>query len=296
MGILTIVASAGVTVLLARQCGSMAWRWAVGLPVALYAFQNWDVLAILALVAAVVAFERRRDALAGALLGLGTLVKLFPMVVAPPLVAYRLARGDRRGALRLGLSAVAVVLVGNLPFAIGNPSGWWWQVSFQGHRAATWGSLSMYVYKLLGLPMRGAAAAHLANGVSLMAVGVGVLIVTLLTFRGRLDPRRAALLAVAVFVLANKVYSPTYDLWFVALFVLVPIPRRWWIAFCTADAVVFFLVYGYFHGVVGRPVLGALLPIAVGARAIVIVSSALRTVKWHSWRPERPRAEAALTV
>lgn len=272
-GFAVVLASATVTVLLARMAGARAWRWAVGLPLGLYAFQNWDVFAILALVVGLAAFERGRDGCAGACFGIGALVKLFPVVVVPPLVAYRVAQGDRRGARRLGMATTAVVLAGNLPFVIANAPGWWSQAAFQGRRAATWGSVAMYTFKFLGVPTRGPSAAPVATAVAMIAVGAGLIVVTRTTWRGRMDPRSAAWAAVIVFVLANKVYSPAYDLWLVPFFVLLPVARRWWLAFCAVDATVFGLVYGHFHGLVGRPTLSLVLPIAVAARVIVIISS-----------------------
>ena len=79
----------GVTVLLARRFGARAWRWALGTPLLLFAFQNWDVFAVAALLVAVFAFVSRRDRIAGAALGLGAAVKLFPGMLLAPLVAIR---------------------------------------------------------------------------------------------------------------------------------------------------------------------------------------------------------------
>ena len=83
----------------------------------------------------------------------------------------------------------------------------------------------MYAYRVLGLPTHGVAAAHLANLVSVGALAVGMLTLVVLTVRRRLDPIAAAGAAVAILLLTNKVYSPTYDLWLVPFFVLLPIAR-----------------------------------------------------------------------
>ena len=67
LGVLTVTAiGAGalclmITVLLERRFGNRAWRWALALPVLLYAFQNWDVFAVAALVVGLLAFERGHD-------------------------------------------------------------------------------------------------------------------------------------------------------------------------------------------------------------------------------------------
>jgi len=234
------VAAVAVTVLLARRDGMRALRWALAPPLFLYAFQNWDVFALLALVAGLIAFERRRPATAGSLIGVGAVIKLFPVVVVPVLAASAWSRGDRRAARRLVVAAIATLAVANLPFAIANPAGWWWTTRFQGARPATWGSVWMYVYRALGLPTHGVSAAHLANVVSLVTLASGTIIVIGLTVRRRPAAVAAAAAMVAVFVLTNKVYSPTYDLWLVPFFVMVPaLSRRLWVAFCAVDLAVY---------------------------------------------------------
>src|SRR3954447_2239867 len=180
LGVLTVTAlAAGVacvatTVALERRCGARAWRWALATPLLLFAFQNWDVFAVAAMFGALAAFERRRDALAGGLFGLGAAVKLFPAVVVPPLVALRWVQGDRRGAIRLVATAGAVFAALNLPFALLNRSGWWWTFSFQGDRQATWGSIWAWLYKLVGAPVTGPGGAELANTVSMVCMLAGI--------------------------------------------------------------------------------------------------------------------------
>jgi uncharacterized membrane protein len=275
LGVLTTTALAAgalalvVGVLLQREVGGRAWRWMVGPPLLLYAFQNWDVFAIAALVAGLVAYRQRRDGAAGLLLGLGTVVKLFPAVVIPVLVAERLAHRDRRGALRLGAAAAAVVAVVNLPFALADPHGWWWPAAFQGRRHATWGSVWLYLDRWLHVPVGTPGA---ANAVSMLLLAAGLVVLVTLTVRRRIDGLGAAASAVALFVLVNKVYSPTYDLWLVPFFVLIAVPRRWWTAFWLVDLGVYLTVFGYFHGQVARPTLDVVLPVLVWVRVVVVLA------------------------
>ena len=274
LGVLTVTGTAAaglalfVGVTLRRHFGPRAWRWMVGPPIALFAFQNWDVFAIAAMVGGLIAYRRSRPALSGFLLGLGAVIKLFPAVLIPVLVADRIRAGDRRGAVLVGGTGVATVLVGNAPFALANPSGWWWTMQFQGRRRATWGSLWPYLHRWIGLPVASASAANVASMVVLVG---GLATVVLLTARGRLDWLGASAAAMVLFVLANKVYSPTYDLWLVAFFVMVPVSRRVWTAFWLVDLMVFATVYGYFHGQVGRAVVVAALPVLVLVRAAVLL-------------------------
>ncbi len=277
LGVLTTTAAAAgalcvwITVMLERRCGSRAWRWAIGTPLLLFAFQNWDVFAIAAVVGALLAYERRRDRLTGAFLALGAAVKLFPAVLIPPLFARRWSEGDRRGARRLAVSGIGVLALLNLPFAVANPSGWWWPFAFQSQRNATWGSAWYWVYRLVGLPVHGASGAQFANAVSFAALLVGIGWLTYRAARMRLEPFAIAAGAVAIFVLCNKVYSPTYDVWLVAFFVLLPLPRRLWVGFCVVDVAVFATVYGYLHGVDSSGFVHAVLPWLVLARTLVLV-------------------------
>jgi len=277
LGVFTVTAvTAGalclvITVVLERRCGARAWRWAIGTPLLLFAFQNWDVFAIAATLAALIAFEQRRHRLAGALLGVGAAVKLFPGLLIPPLVALRWAEGERRGARRLAVSSLTVFAALNLPFAIANRSGWWWPFAFQSQRNATWGSLWFWAYRLVGAPVHGPSGARFANGVALVALLGGLAWLTVRAARKHLDPMAVAAAAVTIFILANKVYSPTYDVWLVVFFVVLPLSRRLWLAFCAVDLAVCLTVYGYFHGVDSGAFVHAVLPWLVLGRTGILV-------------------------
>jgi uncharacterized membrane protein len=293
-GVLTvtaIVAAAlcvAITVVLERHDGARAWRWAVGMPVMLYAFQNWDVFAIAALLVGILAFEAHRDRLSGAALGLGAAIKLFPAVVLPPLVALRWARGDRRGALRLAGSSGAVLLVCNLPFLVANPSGWRWTLSFQGARQATWGSAEFYLLRVVGAPVHGATGSSVANLASFAVLAAGIGGLTVLAYRRPLTAAGVAGAAVAIFLLSNKVFSPTYDIWLLIFFVLLPVSRRLWLTFCAVDLAVFVTVYGHFHAGVTTETLRVVLPALVAVRTAVLVTLVVHAV--------RDRAPAALVA
>jgi Glycosyltransferase family 87 len=278
LGVLTVTALAAgalcvaTTVVLERRCGARAWRWALATPLLLFAFQNWDVFAVVAMLGALLAFERRRDGLAGGLFGLGAAVKLFPAVVVPPLVALRWMQGDRRGAIRLAATAVAVFAALNLPFALLNRRGWSWTFTFQGDREATWGSLWFWLYRLVGAPVSGAGGVELANVVSMVCLLAGIGWLTVRVTRHPVEPVAIGAAAVALFLLSNKVYSPTYDVWLVVFFVLLPISTRYWIAFCTVDLLIAVTAYGYFHGLDSVVFVHDVLPWLVIARTIVLLA------------------------
>jgi uncharacterized membrane protein len=260
-----------LTVALERRFGARAWRWAIGVPVFLYAFQNWDVFAVAAMLAALWAYERRHDRLSGSMIAVGAAVKLFPAVVLPPLVALRWARGDRRGAVRIAAWAAGGFAALNVPILLAHPSGWWWTYAFQSRRQATWGTAWFYVFRVFDLPAHGVAGAQFANAIALLALGAGMTWLTLRARRARVAPEALAAVAVAIFLVSNKVYSPTYDLWLVPFFVLLPLSRRMWLAFCATDLTVFVTVYGYFHGFASISEVRVVLPVVVLARTVILL-------------------------
>lgn len=280
MGVLVVTAVVAaalalwVLIVLERRVGARAWRWALAPALLVYAFQNWDVFAIAALLGGLLCFERRRDRASGVLIGVGALVKLFPAVVLPVLVARRWADGDRRGARRLGLAAAATIAIGNLPFALANRRGWWWTQQFQGRRQATWGTIWYWLYRAVGAPVHGTAGVRFANGVSILLLLAGLVALTWWVVHRRIDVVAGSAAAVALFLVTNKVYSPTYDVWLVAFFVLLPVSRRLWVAFCAVDLAVYVLVFGAFHGFGSRELVHQVLPLLVVVRLAVIASFA----------------------
>jgi hypothetical protein len=288
VALLAGAATLAVTGMLGRRFGGRAWRWAIGTPLLLYAFQNWDVFAIAALVVGLLAFERGRDRIAGVAIGIGTAVKLFPFVVVPPLVAYRWTRGDRKGACQLVGASVLTVAVVNAPFLITHRSRWWWAYSFQAARQASWGSVWFYALRIAGLPVHGTTGAQVANLVSAVALVGGLAWLVARTCRLRLDALLAAGAAVTICVLADKVYSPTYDIWIVACFVMLPLGRRLWVTFCAVDLAVFALVYGYFDGPLPADVVRTVLPALVVLRTAVLLTMIRRATDSERVAPDVP--------
>ena len=288
--VITALASAAVcvaiTVVLERRFGARAWRWALGAPLFLYAFQNWDVFAIAALLVAVFAFDAGRDRVAGAAVGVGAAVKLFPGMLLAPLVAVRLARRDALGARRVAGWAVAAFVALNLPFLLANPSGWWWTYAFQGRRQATWGTIWFWLFRAVSVPVHGAAGTHVANMVSSALLVGGVAWITVRAARRGQGAAEIAAASVALALLANKVYSPTYDLWLLPAFVLLPLSRRLWVAFCAVGLAVFVTVYGSFHRLVSAHDVSTVLPVLVAVRAVVLVTVLVRAT--HARPAARP--------
>jgi uncharacterized membrane protein len=207
------------------------------------AFTNFDVLAVALATAGMLAWARRRPALAGVLLGLGAAAKLYPLFLLLPLVALCLRERRFRPALTLVGSAAAAWIVVNAPIAILYPKGWAYFYKFSEIRGAGFEAIYTIISYFThwggfdGPLAPNQAPTVLNTFTSVVFIGFCAAIVGL----ALLAPRRPrvpqlGLLVVVAFLLTNKVYSPQYSLWLVPLAVLA-LPRPWLLlAWMTLDA------------------------------------------------------------
>ena len=260
--------------LLGRLSRWRALLWALGPPLVLYAFHNWDLPVVACAVGAVYVVHRGwgaagRDrplvdrATAGAvLLGLGFAFKLYPGAFVLPLALYVLTaqagpghrgRYDVFGALRVVTAAVLTVAVVNLPFALLGYQGWWASFAFQGHRKVDITTNSIWFW---GLRPRSnpdnESFQSLMDWLSptlvfasfAVAAGVG-------WWRYRREGSypwvgvSAAMLA--GFLLLHKVHSPQYTLWLVPFFVLLRVPWGLVAGYFVADAAMGIGIFRWFY-------------------------------------------------
>jgi uncharacterized membrane protein len=179
---------------------------------------NWDLLAVALTSLAILAWTRHRHALAGLMIGLGAAAKLYPVLLLGPMLVLALRAADRRRALgdylvTLGTAVAAWVAV-NLPVYLWAPDGWRLFFTFNSERGAELGS-PWYALELLvpGLLPDRIEPVLLTSAVVLLTV------IVVLGFAAPEPPRLAqlAFLAVAAFLLVNKVWSPQYALWLLPL-------------------------------------------------------------------------------
>jgi hypothetical protein len=223
-----------VTVLLAAL--SVAWR-----------FDLWPAALVLV---ALVAAERGRPGLAGGALAAGTLMKLFPAVVLPILLARALALGDRRGAARLttafGLITGGVLAAG---WALAGPDSLGWLAYFgnRGLQIESGGaSLLLALHQFTGQAVHvflafGSVQVDTAGAAQYVAVStlleIGLVgaswLVVARWFRMRVAAGQpldlpavaaATTITLAALLLSSKVFSTQYVVWFMPL--LPFLPRR----------------------------------------------------------------------
>ena len=253
--------------------GPRALYFALAPTLAIYAFMNWDLIAVAFATAATLAYARRRDVASGVLLGLGAAAKLYPALLVIPFVAGRFRERDPDAGIHLAWAAIAAWLAVNAPFALAAPTSWWRFFEFNAERPADWDSL-WFIGCHQATGELYCEPTGLINAGSLTLFLVSSALVWWVKRRREPDFARwtLGLPILVLFLLTNKVYSPQYGLWLLPWFALaLPSPGTF-VAFSLADTAVFvtrFSWFGEFAGLGGLPI--AAFEAAVLIRAFVLV-------------------------
>ncbi len=211
-----------------REGATVAWLLALT-PILIGASlrTHFDLLPIALALGALLALARERPTVGFALLGVGTMTKLFPALLVPLAVVWLVARGDRAVVAR-GLAAfAAVVVVVSLPFLGG---GYVDQFEFHLERPVQIESTPATVlFALGGSEVTGTnvrpdrfksnglegGAAGVVQALFALASALALLGITALAAR-RPDARHLVLCtfaALLAFVALGKVLSPQFVIW-----------------------------------------------------------------------------------
>jgi uncharacterized membrane protein len=260
--------------LLFIMTGERALSFAVAPTLLIYAFVNWDLLAVALTAGATLAYLRNRDEAAGALIGLGAAAKLYPVLLLVPFAIGRLR--DRRTGSAVSLvtwAAVAYAVV-DIPFFLVSPRSWLTFFRFNADRVPDFDSIWYLACNRLHLGC--SLTPHAVNEISLAILA---LLAGALWWVRRLRqpdfPRWTFGFPLLVtFLLANKVYSPQYGLWLLPWFPLA-LPNMTLFAFFEATDVAVFVTrfswFGRFQLHVGGAPLGA-FQLALALRAAVLIA------------------------
>ncbi|MHA7209211.1 glycosyltransferase 87 family protein [Arthrobacter sp. MDT1-65] len=187
---------------------------------------NWDLWAVLLATAGMLAFARDRPVLAGVLWGLGTALKLYPVLLLGAVLVLAVRTGRYRPCIAASAGLAGAWLAVNVPFMLRDPGSWGYFLTFSETRDAGFSS-GWYVYNALARQAGGTVIPPSAINAGAAALfALACLGIAVLGLRARRRPRLAqlAFLIVAAFILCNKVYSPQYALWLVPLIALA-VPR-----------------------------------------------------------------------
>ncbi len=291
-----------------RFDGANPWLLALSPALPLYVVLNWDLLAVLPAVAALLLFRCGRDGWGAGLLAAAVWIKLFPLVLVPLVVLDRaLKRGWRAAFLIGGVFIGASVLI-NAPFALRvTPTGFelreGWLYFFRFHRdrpsevnlwsIAEWFGVSLSVERIN------------AYSAVLLVLGLGVVMGLLWHAATRGDGRTRDLVlpgmlaALGWWFFVNKSYSPQYSLWIAVLLALLAAPPALAVAFAGVDLAYFALSFITLHLLwsgspaaewVYRQLLQPAMVVREAAILVVIVWAARRMLRG---RPgDAPRAPA----
>jgi uncharacterized membrane protein len=226
---------------LGRLTGRRALLFAATPAVALYTAQNWDILAVAAVVAGTWAWAKGRPGWAAVCFAAGTCLKLYPALLLLALAAdCGFNHGRRRATRVLAVGGAAVVAV-NLPFMLISWSAWWQVLQYQQLRGVDISAMSLWSVLIPGQPVT------IVNAVSLLALAAGVVLVLYAASQrasatGAYPFLPACAALVTVFILASKVESPQYLLWIAPYFALLRVRWPWWVAYAATDLVGYFLI------------------------------------------------------
>lgn len=278
---------------------------------------HFDLAPVALTLGALLAIVARRPSLGFALLGLGAMTKLFPIAVVPVALAWLLARGERRAALRGAAAFAATVLALGAGAVALSPDGAIDAARYQLERpvqlesapasvllaadALGWGDATRVAsHKSTGIahPVSGEVSAAFTAGLA----GSLVLLTLLVARRGPEDGtgddcRRlvlAALTAVVAFAALGRVLSPQYAIWLMPVLGLAVAWRMWALAAALATGAALTLAEfpsRYLDLVAGDPVAVAVTG-ARNAALLLAVALALGALSRPAPGPAAARSTA----
>jgi len=266
--------------LLARIAGLRALTFAAAPPLALYAFHNWDLLAVAAATVGLALWWSGRPRWAAVAFGIGGAFKLYPILFVVPLVLEQLLRRRNDEALRVGACGVATLVLTNLPFVVAGPSGWW--ATYRFHETRLPSSSGTVWANAIGGISTGAE-----NALSAFALVLALAAISFAFLRGATGGRAevfawCAAVTAALLVL-SKVSSPQYVLWVLPFFAVVRTNLLWWVALCAVTVVRYWALFGVGDLGLGMSTADEVVRLAVYAQAATLTAwAAVITVRMGS--------------
>jgi uncharacterized membrane protein len=239
--ILLSLAATLVALLLWRMAGWRAAYWTAAPILALYAFHNWDMLAVSASVAGIYLWWSGRSSRAALAFAIGGAFKLYPALFIIPLICDQLVQRRTRKAAGVAMAGFGSLALINLPFVLINASGWWATYRFHADRVPT---SSGSIWAVLDEHLSTTTENRLS--VAALAITLGVITVGLLFARptAGYPVVEWCAAATAAFILLDKVSSPQYVLWLVPFLALLPLRSIWWWLISATAAVRYAALFG----------------------------------------------------
>ncbi len=219
---------------------------------------NWDLLAVAMTSLGILAWSRKRNFLAGVLLGLAVATKFYPIVLFLPLLLLCWRARQLRAFWTAAAGAAIAWAVVDIPLAITRSEGWFRFYYFSRTRGADWGSIWYVFSRPETLPIFGHRinffgwnyTTNQLNLYEAAAIAIAFLGVCWIALAARRRPRLPQLcfLTLAFFLVLNKVYSPQYVLWLLPFVVLARPRWRAFLVWQAAEIIYFLGIWMYLLG------------------------------------------------
>lgn len=184
-------------------------------------FINWDMWAIISMLAAIYWFDRKNFDYSALALGVSISTKFMPIFLIFPILFIFWRRSELGKFLRFSAVTLTTFLVINLPVALTTPQAWWRFYDLNLNRGPDWGSI-WYSLSALGI--------NLANvnylSILLLLVGFAAISIYLLELRSTPTLASTSFIVLATVMCVSKVYSPQYVLWLLPLAVIALSNRK----------------------------------------------------------------------
>ncbi|CAB4872623.1 unannotated protein [freshwater metagenome] len=201
--------------LIQRMKPELAYLYALAPAAVASLYINWDLWAIISMVAAIYWFDRKKFDYSALALGISVATKFMPIFLLLPVIYLFWHQRSYKALARYLAIFTSVVVLINLPFALTTPTGWWRFYELNLNRSSDWGSI-WYSLSALGI--------NLSNinylSILLLLIGFAALAIYLLELSKVPELAEISFIVLAVVMTASKVYSPQYVLWLVPLAVL----------------------------------------------------------------------------
>ena len=216
--------TAGIQIVLFAVCAYLiyklvgkkyAYYFAVA-PAVLYSLnRNWDIWAIVAMLFAILLFERKKYILSALLLSVAIATKFFPIVLMLPIMIIFLRNRQISNFIKYGLTVLITWVLINLPFVLVDLEGWAYFYKFSAERAL--GSASFYELVNIFIPGIKFSSIHFY----ILNILV-FLLVTAFLMKLKTVPTLAesSFFVMFAFILFNKQYSMQYVIWLTSLAVI----------------------------------------------------------------------------
>ena len=204
---------------------------------------SWDMFGVALATLGTLFWSRKRPLLAGIFWGAGAAAVFHPLLFVIPVICLclRAERIEELSNMLVGFVLAFGIPMGLVNFFAPQQAAVYWTTLF--HRSAELGSF-WYVLKLMGINPTTLGA------IQVLLIILGALAVMWMCLFAPLRPRlgQVLFLAVAFFLIVNKVYSPQFVLWLVPLLFLARPRWREWLVWSIAEVAYFVAIWGHLAG------------------------------------------------